>query len=74
MQAGQLKSNIVWAVYKHPNANPDCIAHLKRMLQTYSNWEKKHVYAIGDLNGDLPEVYRLEQISNKLNLYQNLRE
>ena len=35
IQASKFKSIIVGAVYKHPNTNPDCIAYLERMLQTY---------------------------------------
>ena len=45
IQASKFKSIIVGAVYKHPKTNPDCIAYLERMLQTYSNCGKKHVYA-----------------------------
>ena len=26
IQASKFKSIIVWAVYKHPNTNPDCIS------------------------------------------------
>ena len=37
IQASKFKSIIVGAVYKHPNTNPDSIAHLERKLQTYSN-------------------------------------
>ena len=45
IQESKFKSIIDVAVYKHPNINPDCIAYLERMLQTYSNCGKKHVYA-----------------------------
>ena len=73
IQASKFKSIIVGAVYKHPNTNPDCIAYLERMLQTYSNsW--KNMYMLGDLNEDLLKVNRLEQILNKLNLYQLIKE
>ena len=64
---------IVGVVYEHPNTNPDCIAYLERMLQTYSNCGK-NMYMLGDLNEDLLKVNRLEQILNKLNLYQLIKE
>ena len=35
IQASKFESIIAGAVYKHPNTNPDCIAYLERMLQTY---------------------------------------
>ena len=37
IQASKFKSIIVGAVYKHPNTNPDFIAYLERMIQTYRN-------------------------------------
>ena len=73
IQATKFKSIIVGAVYKHPNTNPDCISFLERMLQTYSNCGK-NMYMLGDLNEDLLKVNRLEQILNKLNLYQLIKE
>ena len=74
IQASKFNSIIVGAVYKHPNTNPDCIAYLERMmLQTYSNCGK-NMYMLGDLNEDLLKVNRLEQILNKLNLYQLIKE
>ena len=45
IQVRKFKSIIVGAVYNHRNTNQDCIEYLERMLQTYSNCEKKHVYA-----------------------------
>ena len=49
------------------------IAYLERMLQTYS-YCGKNTYMLGDLNEDLLKVNRLEQILNKLNLYQLIKE
>ena len=73
IQASKFKSIIVGAVYKHTNTNPDCIAYLERMLQTYSNCGK-NMYLLGDLNEDLLKVNRLEQILHKLNLHQLIEE
>ena len=73
IQASKFKSIIVGAVYKHSNTNPDCIAYLERMLQPYS-YCGKNMYMLGDLNEDLLNVNRLEQILNKLNLYQLIKE
>ena len=73
IQASKFKSIIVGAVYKHPNTNPDCTAYLERMQQTYSNCGK-NMYMLGDLNEDLLKANRLEQIFNKLNLYQLIKE
>ena len=42
------------------------------MLQTHSNCKK--TYMLGDLNEDLLKVNRLQQILNKLNLFQLIRE
>ena len=72
IQATKFKSIIVGAVQKHPNTNPDCIAYLEIMLQTYSNCGK-NMYMLGHLNEDLLKVNRLEQILNKLNLYQLIK-
>ena len=73
IQASKFKSIIVGAVYKRPNTNPDFIAYLERMLQTYSNCGK-NMYMPGDLNEVLLKVNRLEQILYKLNLYQLIKE
>ena len=73
IQASKFKSIIVGAVYKHPNTNPDCNAYLEIMLQTYNNCGK-NMYMVGDLNEDLLNVSRLEQILNKINLYQLIKE
>ena len=47
MQTSKFKSIIIGAVYKHPNTNPDCTAHLERMLQTHSNCGK-NMYMLAD--------------------------
>ena len=73
IQSSKFKSIIVGAVYKHENTNPYCNAYLERMLQTYSNYGK-NMYMLGDLNEDLLKVNRLEQILNKVNLYQLIKE
>ena len=72
MQSSKFKSIIVGAVYKHPNSNPDCIAYLERILQTYSNCGK-NMYMLGDLNEDLQKANRSVQILNKLNLYHLIK-
>ena len=73
IQASKFKYIIVGAVHKHPNTNADCIAYLERMLQTYSNC-RKNMCMLGDLNGDLLKVNRLEKILKRLNLNQLIKK
>ena len=73
IQASKFKPIIVGAVYKHPSTNQDCIVYMEGMLQTNSNCGK-NIYMLGYLNEDLLKVNRLEQILNKLNLYQLIKE
>ena len=72
IQVGKFKSIILGAVYKHPNTNYESIAYLERMLQTNSNCEK--MFMLGDLNEDLLKANRLEQILDKLNIFQLIKK